>query len=170
MGKYTIFQMFESPRRGRQARNFTKCSENCRSQIVFRTDIFRKLTLGAPEVFVYVLLLFSLGTYNGPKRNSKQCLCKILEGQTKSITVWCFLFWSVLSFSLTNCLLNTYGLLRSLASEKNNHYATLVINLMPIPIGQSRDKKGRTRNAVPLAPGYRTPFLSHPLCFQSYLF
>ena len=26
-----------------------KCSENCRSQIVFRTDIFRKLSLGAPD-------------------------------------------------------------------------------------------------------------------------
>ena len=33
-----------------QARNFyNKCSENSRSKIVFRTDIFRKLTLGAPE-------------------------------------------------------------------------------------------------------------------------
>ena len=41
--------MFENPRRGRQARNFTtKCCENSRSQIVFRTDIFRKLPLGAP--------------------------------------------------------------------------------------------------------------------------
>ena len=37
--------MFENPRRGRQARNFTT---NSRSQIGFRTDIFRKLTLGAP--------------------------------------------------------------------------------------------------------------------------
>ena len=26
-----------------------ECSENSRSQIVFRIDIFRKLTLGAPE-------------------------------------------------------------------------------------------------------------------------
>ena len=33
--------MFENPRRGRQTRNFTT--------IVFRTDIFRKLPLGAPE-------------------------------------------------------------------------------------------------------------------------
>ena len=50
MGNYTIFKMFENLSRGRQARNFTdKCSENSRSQIVFRTDIFRKLTLGAPE-------------------------------------------------------------------------------------------------------------------------
>ena len=43
--------MFENPRRGRQARNFYyNGSENSRSQIVFRTDIFRKLTLGAAEV------------------------------------------------------------------------------------------------------------------------
>ena len=28
---------------------YNKCSENSRSQIVFRTDIFRKLTLGAPN-------------------------------------------------------------------------------------------------------------------------
>ena len=27
---------------------YNKCSENSRSQIVFRTDIFRRLTLGAP--------------------------------------------------------------------------------------------------------------------------
>ena len=41
--------MFENPRRGRQAEKFyNKCSENSRSQIVFRTDIFRKLSLGAP--------------------------------------------------------------------------------------------------------------------------
>ena len=42
--------MFESPRRGRQASKkfYNKCSENSRSQIVFRTDIFRKLSLGAP--------------------------------------------------------------------------------------------------------------------------
>ena len=30
---------------------YDKYSENSRSQIVFRTDIFRKLTLGAPESF-----------------------------------------------------------------------------------------------------------------------
>ena len=54
--------MFENPRRGKQARNWldNKCSENSRSQIVFRTDIFRKLSLGAPDFlgrcgqFVYI--------------------------------------------------------------------------------------------------------------------
>ena len=29
---------------------YNTCSENSRSQIVFRTDIFRKLTLGAPDL------------------------------------------------------------------------------------------------------------------------
>ena len=31
---------------------YNKCSENSRSQIVFRTDIFRKLTLGASEILI----------------------------------------------------------------------------------------------------------------------
>ena len=39
--------MFENLRRGKKFYN--KCSENSRCQIVFRTDIFRKLSLGAPE-------------------------------------------------------------------------------------------------------------------------
>ena len=47
MGNYTIFQMFENKQASKTFYN--KCSENSRSQIVFRTDIFRKLTLGAPE-------------------------------------------------------------------------------------------------------------------------
>ena len=28
---------------------YNKCSENSRAQIVFRTDIFQNLTLGAPD-------------------------------------------------------------------------------------------------------------------------
>ena len=31
---------------------YNKCSENSRCQIVFRTDIFKKLTLGAPDCYV----------------------------------------------------------------------------------------------------------------------
>ena len=52
--------MFENPRRGRQARNITiNVPKNSRSQIVFRTDIFRKLSLGAPpEAFVKERLKF----------------------------------------------------------------------------------------------------------------
>ena len=52
MGNYTILSMFGDVRKSqeRQASKifYNKCSENSRSQIVFRTDIFRKLPLGAP--------------------------------------------------------------------------------------------------------------------------
>ena len=34
---------------------YNKCSENSRSQIVFRTDIFRKLTLGAPADLISIV-------------------------------------------------------------------------------------------------------------------
>ena len=46
--------MFENPRGGRQARNFTTDVPkilDLKSQIVFRKDIFRKLTLGAPDKY-----------------------------------------------------------------------------------------------------------------------
>ena len=56
MGNYTMLGRFENPRRGMQARKFNKsCSENSRSQIVFRADIFQKLSLGAPDL---ISLLF----------------------------------------------------------------------------------------------------------------
>ena len=43
--------MFENPRRGKQGRNFTtNVPKILGSQIVFRTDTFRKLTLGAPDL------------------------------------------------------------------------------------------------------------------------
>ena len=50
MGKYTIFYMFENPRRGMQARNFTTnvpkiLDLKSSSEQIF----FRKLSLGAPE-------------------------------------------------------------------------------------------------------------------------
>ena len=55
--------MFENAMRGREARNFTtKCSENSRSQIVLRTDIFRNLTLGAPVISYQVLAVGVWGT------------------------------------------------------------------------------------------------------------
>ena len=60
MDNYTIFQMLENPKIVRQARNFrTNAPKNSRSQIVFRTDIFRKLTLGAPDC-CDVMLIFAL--------------------------------------------------------------------------------------------------------------
>ena len=50
MGNYTSFLDVQKSQEGQTSKKFyNKCSENSRSQIVFRTDIFRKLTLGAPE-------------------------------------------------------------------------------------------------------------------------
>ena len=64
MGNYTIFYMFENHRRGRQARNFTvKCCENSKSQIVFRTDIFRELSLGAPEIYIIAIKCAIFSTF-----------------------------------------------------------------------------------------------------------
>ena len=41
--------MFENQERQASKKFYNKCSESSRSQFVFRTDIFRKLTLGATE-------------------------------------------------------------------------------------------------------------------------
>ena len=50
MGNYTIFLDVQKSQEGQTSKKFySKCSENSRSQIVFRTDIFRKLSLGAPD-------------------------------------------------------------------------------------------------------------------------
>ena len=42
--------MFENLRRGKQARNFTNVPKFLDLKILFRTDIFRKLSLGAPDI------------------------------------------------------------------------------------------------------------------------
>ena len=60
MGNYTILYMFENPRRGRQARNFTT---NVPKILVFKSSseqIFsRKLPLGAPVSWKRCWLVFS---------------------------------------------------------------------------------------------------------------
>ena len=61
MGKYTIFYMFENPRRGMQARNFTAnvpkiLDLKSSSEQIF----FRKLSLGAPDKLTGVHRLLSL--------------------------------------------------------------------------------------------------------------
>ena len=60
MGNYTIFWLFENPRRGRQARNFT---ENDPKILGLKSSseqiIFRKLSLGAPVFGLdFFLLIF----------------------------------------------------------------------------------------------------------------
>ena len=50
MGNYTILSMFENPRRGRQARNFTTNAPKTLDLKSSSEQIFsRKLPLGAPE-------------------------------------------------------------------------------------------------------------------------
>ena len=49
MGNYTIFRCSKILEEAGKQEMLQQCSENSRSQIVFRTDIFRKLPLGAPD-------------------------------------------------------------------------------------------------------------------------
>ena len=52
MGNYTILYMFENPRRGRQARNFTtNVSKILDLKSSSEQIFFRKLSLGAPEEY-----------------------------------------------------------------------------------------------------------------------
>ena len=52
MGNYTILSMFENPRTGRQARNFTKNAPKILDLKSSSEQIFsRKLSLGAPVFF-----------------------------------------------------------------------------------------------------------------------
>ena len=66
MGNYTIFWMFENPRAGRQARNLTTNAPKILvgSQIVFLTDIFQKLTMGAPDFSGGHAVASALGDFN----------------------------------------------------------------------------------------------------------
>ena len=57
--------MFENPGRQASKKFYNKSSENSRSQIVFRTDILQKLTLGAPDEWN--------GVWTGPYQ-PKSCL------------------------------------------------------------------------------------------------
>ena len=64
MGNYKIFEGFENPRRVGSKKFYNKCSENSRSQIVFRTDIFQKSSLGAPAILSdYQLCLSKIELY-----------------------------------------------------------------------------------------------------------
>ena len=59
MGNYTILHMFENPRRGRQARNFTTNAPKILGLKSSSEKIFsRKLPLGAPEVWLNAVLVF----------------------------------------------------------------------------------------------------------------
>ena len=53
--------MFENPRRQALKKFYNKCSENSRSQIVFRTDIFPKIVVGCPCIIILNELTFFTG-------------------------------------------------------------------------------------------------------------
>ena len=54
MGNYTIILMFENPRRGMQARNFTtNVSKILDLKSSSEQIFFRKLSLGAPDTTAY---------------------------------------------------------------------------------------------------------------------
>ena len=75
--------------------------ESCCSFACNKISQYQKYHNNLPlcfQNFAEALFLFSLGTYNGPKRYWKQCLCKILEGQTKSIMVFLILANSIREF------------------------------------------------------------------------
>ena len=57
MVNYTFFRCSKIQGEAGKQKFYNKCSENSRSQIVFRTDIFRKLTLGAPDLKSFPLNL-----------------------------------------------------------------------------------------------------------------
>ena len=48
---YNFLDVRKSYKKQASKKFYKKCSENARSQIVFRTDIFLKLTLGAPAIY-----------------------------------------------------------------------------------------------------------------------
>ena len=75
MGNYTIFLKFENPRRGRQARNL---SENDPKILDLKSSsqqiIFRKLSLGAPEIVVHRMFTVFLKGLNG--KNSSRSIVR----------------------------------------------------------------------------------------------
>ena len=66
-------------------KNYDKCSENSRSQIVFRTDIFRKLSLGAPD---YTLQYKHLSVCDSSLRYRSHTEITVLLCERKPFPMW----------------------------------------------------------------------------------
>ena len=106
--------MFESPRRGRQARNFTtNVPKILDRKIVFRTDIFRKLSLGAPVNSTITSTNFSailiLGSCLLVSR--LQCNGAWVPGLLLRDFLW-FTFLSFFSIRLTDPVRNAFDVKR----------------------------------------------------------
>ena len=78
MGNYTTFLMFENPRRGRQARNFT---ENDPKILDLKSSseqiIFRKLQLGAPDQIRHRNKL--LGSFSNDNENFRKAIGLLIK-------------------------------------------------------------------------------------------
>ena len=79
MGNYTIFSDVRKSYEWQTGKKFyNKSSENSRSQIVFRTDIFWKLSLGAPDKIGYALRKsLKWLKYMKQKKQSIECAAKL---------------------------------------------------------------------------------------------
>ena len=77
MGNYTISQMFENPRRGRQARNFTKNVSTILDLKSSSEQIFsRKMSLGSPDdcpVFVFPRRIANNYVYSNQRVREQFC-------------------------------------------------------------------------------------------------
>ena len=60
---YHFLDVRKSLERQASKKFYNKYSENSRSQIVFRTDIFRKLSLGAPEIYIIAIKCANFSTF-----------------------------------------------------------------------------------------------------------
>ena len=57
---YHFLDVQKSYKRQASKKFYNKCSKNSKSQIIFRTDIFQKLSLGAPDGYRVVKLSDSI--------------------------------------------------------------------------------------------------------------
>ena len=74
---------------------YNKCSENSRSQIVFRTDIFQKLSLGAPDS--RLCLLFRID--EAKEERYRGLMCQLIK-----------VTWFIWSCPLTSCFTSSQSM------------------------------------------------------------
>ena len=92
MGNYTTFLMFENPRTGRQARNFTENDSKILDlKSPYEQIIFRKLSLGAPDCtrMQVIIILISWRMNKTQRRCGKYCI-KSVPSISDGLTVLSF--------------------------------------------------------------------------------
>ena len=110
MGNYTIFQMFENPRRGRQARSFTtNVSKILDLKSSSEHIFFRKLSLGAPANSTFLSSSMIIGRV---RKISELNPIQELESLYKQCAT--SLYTSI------RCCANTLDLLKDLPVFKSN--------------------------------------------------